>query len=145
MNEPILNSVIICRKTAVVATSCHQLHGSAVQGPLWCCVCIINSYSALLNWPIVSLLILFILFSMFFVLIHDYTPCFTGYPCCNFIYYNYISLWLYYIFIHSISMGEMNNNVVHLTDIWYATWRYAFGSLYFENDSPSCCVWVERA
>ncbi len=29
-------------------------------------VCIINSYSALLNWPIVSLLILFVLFSNVF-------------------------------------------------------------------------------
>ncbi len=47
--------------------------------------------------PIVSLLILFILFSMFFVLIHDYTLCFTGSPCCNFSYYNYISI---YIVIH---------------------------------------------
>ncbi len=36
---------------------------------VWCCVCIINSFCTLLNWPIVSLLILFILFSMFFVLI----------------------------------------------------------------------------
>ncbi len=26
---------------------------------------------------------------MFFVLIHDYTLCFTGSPCCNFGYYNY--------------------------------------------------------
>ncbi len=40
---------------------------SAVQGPLWYCVCIINSYSTLLNWPNVSLLILFILFSNVFV------------------------------------------------------------------------------
>ncbi len=73
---------------------------SAVQCPLWCCVCIINSCSTLLNWPIVSLLILFILFSMFFVLIHDYTLCLTGSPCCNFGYYNYISIWPYYIVIH---------------------------------------------
>ncbi len=43
--------------------------------PLWCCVCIINSYSTLLNWPIVNLLILYIyiLFSMIFVLMHDYS------------------------------------------------------------------------
>ncbi len=40
---------------------------------------------------LVSLLILFILFGMFFVLIDDYTLCFTGSPCCNFSYYNYIS------------------------------------------------------
>ncbi len=61
-----------------------------------------NSYSTLLNWPIVSLLIIFILFSMFFVLIHDYTLCFTGFPCCNFGYYNYICIWPYYIVIHFI-------------------------------------------
>ncbi len=65
-------------------------------------VCIINSYSTFLNWPIVSLLILFILFSMFLVLIHDYTLCFTDFPCRNFsyMYYNYISIWPYYIGIH---------------------------------------------
>ncbi len=40
---------------------------------LYVAVCIINSYSTLLNSPIVSLLILFILFSMLFLLIHDYT------------------------------------------------------------------------
>ncbi len=65
-------------------------------------VCIINSYSTLINWPIVSLLILFILYSTYFVLIHDYTLCFTGSPCCNFSYYNYISIWALYIVIHSI-------------------------------------------
>ncbi len=60
-----------------------------------------------LNWPILSLSILFILFSMFFVLINDYTLCFTGSPCCNFSYYNYIYIWPYYIVIHLLcpSMG----------------------------------------
>ncbi len=67
---------------------------------MWRCVCNINSYSTLLNWPFVNLLILFILFIMLFVLIHDYTLCFTGSPCCNFSYYNYISMWPYYIVIH---------------------------------------------
>ncbi len=61
-------------------------------GPSVIFVCIINSYSTLPNWPIVSLLILFKIFSMFFVLIHDYTPCFSGSPCCNFSYYNYMTL-----------------------------------------------------
>ncbi len=63
-------------------------------------VCIINSCSTLLNCPTVSLLIWFILFSMFFVLIHNYTLCFTGSPCRNFSYYNYISIWPYYIVSH---------------------------------------------
>ncbi len=39
-------------------------------------------------------------FVCFFVLIHDYTLCLTDYPCCNFSYYNYISIWPYYIIIH---------------------------------------------
>ncbi len=67
---------------------------STVQGPLWYCVCTINSYRALLNWPIVSLLILFILFSnvFYFILVHDYTLCFSGSPCYNVSYYNYISI-----------------------------------------------------
>ncbi len=71
------------------------------------CVCIVNSYGTLLNWPIDSLLFLFIFFSIFFVLIHDYTLCFTSSPYyifsyCKFSYYNYISIWPYYIVIHFI-------------------------------------------
>ncbi len=66
----------------------------------WCCVCIINIYSNLLNWPSVSMLYLFIFFSMFFVLIHDYTLCFIGSACCKFNYYIYSSIWPYYIVIH---------------------------------------------
>ncbi len=70
-------------------------------------VCIVNSYVTLLNLPIDSLLFLFIFFSMFFVLIYDYTLCFTGSPYCifsycKFCYYNYISIWPYYIVIHLI-------------------------------------------
>ncbi len=43
--------------------------------------------------------------SMFLVLIQDYTLCFTGSPYCifsycKFSYYNYISIWPYYIVIH---------------------------------------------
>ncbi len=61
------------------------------------CVCIVNSYGTLLNWPI--------------VLIHDYTLCFTGspyckYSYCKFSYYNYISIWPYYIVIHMIIYRE---------------------------------------
>ncbi len=68
-------------------------------------VCIVNSYGTWLNLPIESLLFLFICFSMFFVLIHDYTLCFIGSPYwifsyCKFSYYNYISIWPYYIVIH---------------------------------------------
>ncbi len=83
---------------------------STVQDPLWCCVCIINSYSNLLNWPIVSLLFLFITLSMCFVLIQDYTLCFTGSPCCKFSYYNYISIWPYYIVIHVYDVHFVKQN-----------------------------------
>ncbi len=68
---------------------------------LWCCVCIVNSYSALLNWPIVILLILLcftICSNVFCILVHDYTLYFIGSPCCV-SYYNYISVWPYYIVI----------------------------------------------
>ncbi len=66
-----------------------------------------SAMCALLIWPILSLLILFILFSMFCVLIHNYTLCFTGspWPCCNFSYYNYISIWPYHIVIHYICVS----------------------------------------
>ncbi len=51
--------------------------------------------STLLNWPIVSLLILFyfILFSnAFCILVHDYTLCIIDSPCCNVSYYNYTQI-----------------------------------------------------
>ncbi len=85
-------------------------------------VCIINSYNTLLNRPIVSLLILFILFSMFFVLIHDYTLYFIGSPCCNFSYHNYISLWPYYIVIHS---KVYKHSILR----YYHTWQLSCGFL----------------
>ncbi len=51
----------------------------------------------------VHLLILFdfILFSnvFFCILVHDYTLYFIGSPCCSVSYYNYISVWPYYIVI----------------------------------------------
>ncbi len=31
---------------------------------------------------------------------HDYTLCFIGSPCCSVSYYNYISVWPYYIVFH---------------------------------------------
>ncbi len=77
--------------------------------------------SIAINWLIVSLLILIILFSMFFVLIHDYTLCFTGSPCCNFSYYNFISIWPYYIVIHLYIMDSDHiNSFVHIKYPGYA-------------------------
>ncbi len=78
-----------------------------------------RDYHILLNWPIVSLLILFILFSMFFVLIHDYTLCFTGSPCCNFSHYNYIYIWPYYIVIHMTQVWTDNSHTpMQKNTIW---------------------------
>ncbi len=86
---------------------------SAVQGPLWYCVCIINSYSTLLNWPIVGLLILFyFIFSnhgnVFCILVHDYTLCFIDSPCCSVSYNNYISVWPYYTVSYSHNIDTYN-------------------------------------
>ncbi len=39
-------------------------------------------------------------FDLICILIHDYTLCFSGSPCYNVNYYNYISIWPYYIVIH---------------------------------------------
>ncbi len=69
---------------------------------IMCALSIANS-TLLLNWPIVSQLILFyfILFSnVFCILVHDYTLCFIGSPWCNVSYYNYNSIQPYYIVIH---------------------------------------------
>ncbi len=48
----------------------------------------------------------FVMFS-FCILIHDYTLCFVGSPCCSLSYYNYISVWPYYI----VSQSPLN--------VWY--------------------------
>ncbi len=82
----------------------HLYLGESTARPSFVLCCDI-AWDTLLNLPIGSLLFLFIFFSMFFVLIHDYTLCFTGSPYCKFSYckfsyYNYISLWPYYIVIH---------------------------------------------
>ncbi len=57
------------------------------------------------DWLIISLLILFyvILFSnIFCILVHYYTLCFIGSPCCcvSYVYYNYNPIWPYYTVIH---------------------------------------------
>ncbi len=54
-------------------------------------------HSIVLNWPIVSLLILFILFSnVFCILVHVFTLCFIGFPCSSVSYYNYVCMTLLY-------------------------------------------------
>ncbi len=65
-----------------------------------CTLSIANS--TLLNWPIVNLLIWFILYYLvvfFCILVHDYNLCFTGF-CYNVGHYNYNSIWPYYIDVH---------------------------------------------
>ncbi len=71
------------------------IHLSLVHSPGPSVVlCIFNSYSTLPNWPITSLLILFISFSNVFCTIY-----FIGSPYRSVSYYNYISVWPYYIVI----------------------------------------------
>ncbi len=85
-------------------SSCFQQHVTCrVPQSRALSVCIINSYSTLLNWPIVSLLVLFISFSnVFFILVRDYTLCFTGSLCCSVSYYNYISVSPYYMAVRDV-------------------------------------------
>ncbi len=54
---------------------------SLVHSPLWYCV------------------------SLSIAIVHDYTLCFTGSPCCSVSYYTYISVWPYYIVIHLTPMA----------------------------------------
>ncbi len=71
-----------------------------------------------------NLLILFyvILFSngFFFILVHDYTLCFIGSPCCSVSYYNYTSMWPYYIGIHG--QGHPLTTVMCL--LWPSVYAY---------------------
>ncbi len=48
------------------------------------------------------LFILFYLVMHFCILVHDYTLCFIVLHCCSVTYYNYISIWPYYIVSHLI-------------------------------------------
>ncbi len=83
-------------------------------GPSGYFVCIINSYSTLLKWPIVGLLILFILFgNVFFIMVHHYSLCFTGSTCWSVSYYNCIYIWSYYIVIHFTSLVMLKGLILY--------------------------------
>ncbi len=87
-------------------------------------VCEISiAYSTLLNWPIVSLFILFyfILFTnVFCILVHYYTLCFIGSLCYNFSDYICISIWPYYIVIHSLLYYKLSQSIgnYELTEVF---------------------------
>ncbi len=97
--------------------------------------------STLPNWSILRLLILFyfILFGnvLFRILLHDYTLYFTGSPCRNVRYYNYNSIWPYYIDIHLFSPFLLISmfNKMHcvrlsiLTVLWIFTSGYVVSNL----------------
>ncbi len=54
------------------------------------------------------------------MLIHDYTLCLTGSPYYNVSYYNYISIWPYYIVIHLLhTTSEIIKET--LTQKWMTT------------------------
>ncbi len=64
------------------------------------------------------ILFYFILFSnVFCILVHDYTLCFIGSPCCSVSYYNYNSIWHYEIVIHipQVINSFTNIRVGHVT------------------------------
>ncbi len=62
------------------------------------------------------------------ILIHDYTLCFTGSPCYNVSYYNYVSIWLYYIVIYLTSSEECEYELcVMVGPLWYYSNRCVVG------------------
>ncbi len=52
--------------------------------------------------------ILYYLVMCFCILVHDYTLWFIGSPCYNVSYYNYNSIWPYYIVIYYIKRNEVS-------------------------------------
>ncbi len=61
---------------------------------------------------------------MFFVLIHDYTLCFTGSPCFNFSSYNYISIRPYYIVIHLTMFGPISVGWHQSNPCWWCVLHF---------------------
>ncbi len=76
-------------------------YNSLSKSALWCCVCIINRYCTLPNWPIVRLLILQIFLVMFLYFSTWLYSMLYHSLCCNVSYYNYRAIWPYYIVIYS--------------------------------------------
>ncbi len=91
-------------------------------------LCIINSYSTLPNWPIVSLLILCYFISFCYILVHDYTQYFVGSPCCSVSYYNYIFVWPYYVVIRSMGYTPVlhvwNMCIIGVLHMYYRCMNY---------------------
>ncbi len=50
---------------------------------------------------------------MLCILIHFYTLCFTGSPCYNVSYSNYLSIWLYCIVIHTLYVHNISYMETH--------------------------------
>ncbi len=100
-----------------------------------CTLSIDNNSS--LNWPTVSMLILFhfILFSnVLCILVHDYILCFIGSPCYNVSYYNYILVQPYYIVIHFIEIEDLCS-LCKLTHISTVKHFYSFHCLQWIIDT----------
>ncbi len=58
------------------------------------------------------------------ILVHDYTLCFIGSPCCSVSYY-YISIWPYYIVIHSSFCLNVMPNAWDLKAVkWCNIWNW---------------------
>ncbi len=110
--QPIHLSYMALPTNPLIIYDCHPIHLSYDCQP-------INTYSTLLNWPIVSLLILFILLSnlvLLCILVYDHTLCFTGSPCCSVNYYNYIYMTLLYSY--SLIIHGSANPSTCLNNTW---------------------------
>ncbi len=76
---------------------------------LWCSLWALSSLSGTSHVTLIFSCLNF----YFFILVHDYTLCCTGSPCCNVNYYSYISIWPYYysyshyIFAESYQSGAV--------------------------------------
>ncbi len=66
---------------------------------------------SLTHWQFIPFIC--ILCMLFCILIHDYTLCFTGCPWYNVSYYNYISIWPYYIVFHFYIGALSDSLTVH--------------------------------
>ncbi len=116
--------------------------------------------------PLLACIFYFILFSnVFCILVHDYTLCFIGSPCCSVSYYNYISVSPYYIVIQKERRHLHNWDTDHCQRKIYRSFKSSWfwteeirdppslnldwsgaeiskqGNKYRSPDSTSCPTW----
>ncbi len=67
---------------------------------------LIPTISAILKYTFQSSFYFISFSNTFLILVHDYSLCLIRSPCCSVSYYNYISIWPYYICIHLMFFWE---------------------------------------